>query len=887
MHEQNTKLWQTAFGGDARIEARKLEVAYLTVRERAGLLAARIATDLPDFTVHDVSHIEGVWALADELAPRGGLNPAEVFVLGVAILIHDLGLALAAYPAGVDALDGGQAWRDEVAFAFRSAYDRAPSDFELEHLDPDIVTAATRSFLRRRHADRAQDLARVSWEGPDGPIHLVDTPWRDDLGDMIGAVAASHGWPVASLPSRFGAPQGASSALPREWTVDGLVLASLLRTADAAHLDSTRATAFARAVQSPSADSARYWQFQNRIAQPRIEDANLVFSSSSAFPAAEADAWWLAYESLRTVDRELRDTSELLRDSGRENLAATHVAGIRDPRTLARYVRVDGWTPVAAELHVSDVARLVDRLGGRWLYGDNPMAALREMLQNALDAVRARRAIEGRRDDWGDVTVALDPLPDGRFRLSVSDIGVGMAEAVMTGDLLDFGSSFWRSDRVLDELPGLVATAFRSSGRFGIGFFAIFMLGDELQVASRSMRAGPADTRVLEFTSGLASRPLMRPAAPPERLTDPGTVVSVVLDGEPLIAGALFNRGERLRLPLARLVAGIAPAVDVSLKVRDVNQADTTVVRAGDWRDLRGDQLTERIARGRRPGYEDLDEDVPEWDLVDAHEIRRFRSHAQREHMRGLVDDDGTVIGRMALTGMRDHSAGGGGVVVVDGLVAEDLDDQVDGVMFGTPSRASRDQATPVVSPAALAAWATEQATLVANLKAPSRIRHECARYVAGCHGDLGELPIAFYRDRWWSQDQFSKTTLPDSLLVTDFFAVGEATSSVAHWRDDVIVTGIMRSSVFRSRDEDFRGYLSDEEDALSGFGFIEEGALAAIVLRLIASNWAVSLEEVVSAANEGEDVDVWNHTVGEDADGALIRVVEAFSLRRPEARCS
>jgi hypothetical protein len=667
-----------------------------------------------------------------------------------------------------------------------------------------------------------------------------------------------------------------------------LVLASLLRTADAAHLDSTRATAFARAVQSPSADSDRYWQFQNRIAQPRIEDANLVFSSSSAFPATEADAWWLAYESLRMVDRELRDTSDLLRDSGRENLAATQVAGIRDPRTVARYVRVDGWTPVTAELHVSDVALLVDRLGGQWLYGDNPRAALREMLQNALDAVRARRAIEGRQDDWGDVTVALDPLPDGRFRLSVSDIGVGMSEAVMTGDLLDFGSSFWRSARVLDELPGLVATAFRSSGRFGVGFFAIFILGHELQVTSRSMHAGPADTRVLEFTSGLASRPLMRPAAPPERLTDPGTVVSVVLDGDPLRAGALFNHGERMRLPLGRLVASIAPAVDVSLTVRDVNQADMTVVRAGDWRELRGDELAQRIARNRGLGYDDLMLDEGIADLVDAREIRRFRSRAQRDHMRDLVDDDGTVIGRMALTGMRGFSGTqSGGVVVVDGLVAEDLDHQVDGVMFGTPSRASRDQATPVVSPAALAAWATEQATLVANLKAPSRIRHECARYVAGCHGDLGELPIAFYRDRWWSQDQFSKTTLPDSLLVTDFFAVGEATSSVAHWRDDVIVTGIMRSSVFRSRDEDFRGYLSDEENALSGFGIIEEGALAAIVLRLIASNWAVSLEEVVSAANEGEDVDVWNHTVGEDADGALIRVVEAFSLRRPEARCS
>jgi HSP90 family molecular chaperone len=94
-------------------------------------------------------------------------------------------------------------------------------------------------------------------------------------------------------------------------------------------------------------------------------------------------------------------------------------------------VRVDAWTPVAAEVHVSDVARLVDQLGGAWLYGDAPEVALRELLQNAMDAVRARRELEDRSCAWGSITVALDTAQDETFRLSVSDVGVGMSETVL------------------------------------------------------------------------------------------------------------------------------------------------------------------------------------------------------------------------------------------------------------------------------------------------------------------------------------------------------------------------------------------------------------------------------------------------------------------------
>ena len=101
---ESTRLWSETLaeqsGSDQHASQRtRLRVAYLSLRERAALLADRIQDDLPELTVHDVTHLDALWELADLVAGSNvSLNPAEGFVLGAAFLIHDLGLAVAAYP---------------------------------------------------------------------------------------------------------------------------------------------------------------------------------------------------------------------------------------------------------------------------------------------------------------------------------------------------------------------------------------------------------------------------------------------------------------------------------------------------------------------------------------------------------------------------------------------------------------------------------------------------------------------------------------------------------------------------------------------------------------------------------------------------------------------
>jgi hypothetical protein len=182
--------------------------------------------------------------------------------------------------------------------------------------------------------------------------------------------------------------------LPTAWTIDALKLALLLRLADAADLSARRAPAFLKALRQPRGTSALHWIFQEKLYQPQRDDDRLVYTSQP-FMQCDAPAWWLAYDTLRMVDTELRLADTLNADLHRVRFAARGVRGVEDSQRLLTLLPAHGWTPVDAQVRVSHVASLVSKLGGRELYGDDQTVPLRELLQNASDAVRARRVLQG------------------------------------------------------------------------------------------------------------------------------------------------------------------------------------------------------------------------------------------------------------------------------------------------------------------------------------------------------------------------------------------------------------------------------------------------------------------------------------------------------------
>ena len=405
---QSTDLWRRTLadvsGDPYRSHREHLRQAFLGFRERAGMLAGEIARDLPTLTVHDVSHLDALWDMTDLVAGSAyEINPLEGFVLGGAFLVHDLGLGLAAGAGGFEQLKADVRWTDTVVALFLQQLGRSPDASELNDPPHDIATAAKESLLRQLHAERADQLALATWTSEGTAYHLIeDVELRKAFGGLIGRLGHSHWWSADELPQRLGDGRtGAPSGYPRTWTIDPIKLACLLRVADIAHVDADRAPGFLAAIRGPEGVARLHWLFQEKLAQPIAEDNRLVYTASSPFADSESEAWWLCFDTIEAIDRGIAATGALLGDLQRPPLAVTGVAGAGDERRLAKHVTVTGWIPVDAHLAVTDVAALVLKLGGQALYGDNLLAPVRELIQNATDAVRARRFVESRPDDWG------------------------------------------------------------------------------------------------------------------------------------------------------------------------------------------------------------------------------------------------------------------------------------------------------------------------------------------------------------------------------------------------------------------------------------------------------------------------------------------------------
>lgn len=744
---RQTWLWSQAFSNprsDSSTEEQEyFRSQFLAMRSKVEQLVSRIAVDMPAMTVHDITHLDALWETAS-LVAEGAVNvsPPEAFVLGASFLLHDSAMSLAAYPNGLEDLKATLPWQDAAARLALAAAEAGDEPIDPAHLPPERVRQIIPEVLRRLHAQQAEILAGQAWVTKDGQqIYLIDDPeLRQFYSQTIGRIAHSHWWSVQKVEDELSQDLGAMAQRTSK-VIDKVKLACLLRIADALHLDSRRAPRFARALVKPVGISDVHWAFQERLAKPHVELDAIVFTAGQAFGHADAESWWLAYDTLNAVDRELHDVDLLLRNRGREALKARRVKGAGSPEMLARTVETQGWRPIDARLQVSDVPRIVENLGGTKLYGDDPTVALRELIQNAADAVQARRRLEERPQGWGKITVAIDQRGNDVW-LTVEDNGIGMSEMVLTGPLLDFGTSFWRSPLALEEFPGLMAAGMQAIGRFGIGFFSIFMLGSEVKVLSRRADRAKEDGRLLEFSSGTSMRPILAPANPKQLPIDGGTRVEVRLKRDPGMRGGLLYPGiyGNQKLQLERIVAAVAPSLDVEIDV--VGKSDgKPVASPGDWLSMSEAQIVGRLNPAR--------------DIADD-------KAAEKSFIRPLVSGDGQIVGRAFIEPDRWSWQAGGGWVTVAGLRANQLRN-VQGIMLGEADTASRDVATPLADADTLARWATEQASLLAEHVLDEERQAKTAEIVLECGGDVGALKIVK-----WGADWLSAAEFLDQLCKTD-----------------------------------------------------------------------------------------------------------------------
>lgn len=478
-----------------------------------------------DYTDHGFSHVLEVLAAADWLilpSEDVPVTAADACVLCLAVLLHDAALHITEdgfqslvrgeYPwAGVGEFRDEPwelLWREFLREAKRwDARKRVSlfgTDVEIKTPPADALdyTASDRlligEFLRRNHPRIAHEIARAGFPGPDGQTAfslegVLDPPMRD----LVGLVARSHGMP---LRATFDYLEQYYDL--REFrNVHCVYLMVLLRIADYIQIQASRAPNGILEVKNLRSPLSRAeWGAHRAITNVTTAHPDAEALSVTARPPdvhsylkvtrlldglqSELDLSWAVlgevYARVPPLDKlrlKLRRVRSNLEDENRFARTVTYV-----PRHAA-------FKSAGADL----LKLLISPL-----YGETPEAAVRELVQNAVDAVielrnhlqLTRRKIPAlsRRPH---VTVSLSKEVDGNWWLIVTDKGIGMTADVICNYFLNAGASYrdsdeWKRMHTDDETRHSLVLR---TGRFGIGLLAVFILGEEIDVETRHVDA--------------------------------------------------------------------------------------------------------------------------------------------------------------------------------------------------------------------------------------------------------------------------------------------------------------------------------------------------------------------------------------------------------------
>jgi len=492
----------------------------------------------PEYTNHGISHIEGVFNTAEALIREEAwevFTPADAATLLLAVLLHDSAMHLTPDSfiallknkstnyliSDFDRKPWTQLWEDFLTEAWRFDGRKLIALFgntdpvHAPPLDPEKMTERDKKFigefLRRHHCRLAHEIALFGVPTPAADKIELAQNVPNDIADLAGLVARSHGLPIRScfsyLESRY--------ALREYKQIHAVFLMALLRTADYLQIQRQRAPRqILKVTRLRSPVSKGEWDFHHAIETIEYhDDPESLFVIS--YPQ-EVKTFVRIKDWLTDFQAELDSSWAVLgevygpfakRELTKLGLSLRRIrSNLDDVESFSKQVQ---YIPTRASFTTAD-PHVLNLLVGP-LYNRDPAFGIRELIQNAVDAVRELKEYQRRhptsqkaklREQKADVVVEIDGNESGELWLTVSDRGIGMTPKTICGYFLRAGASFresdvWRKEFTTKEGQ---ATVLRS-GRFGIGALAAFLIGNELHVTTRHIDA--LSNQGIEFTATL------------------------------------------------------------------------------------------------------------------------------------------------------------------------------------------------------------------------------------------------------------------------------------------------------------------------------------------------------------------------------------------------
>lgn len=445
-----------------------------------------------EYTPHDISHINSILKSLDWIIPKktqNDLSPADWLLIVLSLYFHDMGMLVtrrefdnrsqSEFPKFRDDMFSGTAGVD-----YKAEIDKLSADRQDRFL--------YQEFVRAKHAERVRDwiLGHANAHAGISTDVLAQTetllsPLGPRFRKDLALVCESHHLDDLDEFRKYPTSQPYGSS-DRE-TANVHYAALVLRTADLLHVTSDRApSVLFHTINPTNPVSQQEWCKQKAVLSvrgqlardkdgtPREElprdtvEIHALFTSEDGFFGLTS---YLSY-----VEVQLKKTFEWAQLAVKKQAARFDMPW---KYIDTRHIEADGFIPHPFEFTL-DQAKILDLLIGHTLYNDTSVV-LRELVQNALDAVRLQEVIE-QSTNSSAIRGSVQIRWDSKAReLTVEDNGTGMTQQIVEAHLLKVGSSRYQDNDFKKKFP-----KFTSISRFGIGILSAFMISDEIEILTCS-----------------------------------------------------------------------------------------------------------------------------------------------------------------------------------------------------------------------------------------------------------------------------------------------------------------------------------------------------------------------------------------------------------------
>ncbi len=470
-----------------------------SVGQYSTAISKSIIINMPEYTLHDENHIFNMLYLTTKLISKEALSKIstpDILMIILAIFLHDVGMSpeselIRAWKGQLSEEESCAYMQDIAVFQrYRSGFVRELQEIELFHktnqhpkaqlIEDQIVT----NYIRDTHADRARKRIAKDWTGK---ILYKDS----DLTAILAEICFSHNENHMTLLDME------SIKLCGEDTfLCPPFIAVVLRLTDIIDFDTKRTPAILFShLTIKNAVSLTEWVKHLSVTAWSFQRDTITFSAQCSHPAIEASIRKFCDQ----IDEELKNCTFILANLTSE-ICDVECYKIKLPayvnrKKIGAKVDIATGTPIYSYRDTKftlNKRQVVDLLMGTKLYG-KPEVALRELLQNSIDACLLRKSLS---EIWKDnyyphICVSLETIDNTNY-LIVDDNGIGMNQHIIDGYYTNIGQSYYTSTE-FHSLMSETQKTFKPISRFGIGILSCFMVCDNMEVETKKV-LGPYQT---------------------------------------------------------------------------------------------------------------------------------------------------------------------------------------------------------------------------------------------------------------------------------------------------------------------------------------------------------------------------------------------------------